>query len=606
MGGAFYWEQKDRIDYSEIITDLRGHGPLSKLPYYNEPKRLNIDNIYPFENNQNFGVNFDTGFFKIIEREDSLTYRENEELTEKFGIGLLDAKIGTIRVAKIMIKDLNNDGLPDVIVGENDWSDYFPDGKHWGSKQYRPFDENNNYRGGPLHGRVYIFQNKGEDHESGDIYRFAPKFAIPNIDQYGFCTPAFGDYLNCGRLDLVCGNFIHDLTYFVNTGFDENRFPTYASGINFKKLPGVINYVEACDFNNDGKLDLLISSENGHVYFVENTGEIDSCSGIPKFLDPIPLLQLNPPLKSDILPVPCISSFNSSNSSKKDIICGNGGGYFDYFSDFNKPKFIRRLSEIPRILPPYPQGSIQGPSEIGWGYTCPSLFDWNNDGLGDLIFSDINGVHYVCINKGLNLDRNSYQFDKPKEIIDVDTSQKLKTVWRVRPVAYLHRSGMYKGEISYLCLDEHARLAHFIKKGEFGLKRIGPVLTEKGREITFVNLYGGTLGRIKLCLYDFKNKGSPDIIFGFPIAHNFQDMYGDQKAEYFANASIAIMENISQDGEFVFKPAHYLIHKKFNQPLGFGHHCCSPEIVEIDKERFLVVGAEDGHLYKFNLSEFDF
>ncbi len=236
--------------------------------------------------------------------------------------------------------------------------------------------------------------------------------------------------MNCGRLDLICGNFIHDLTYFINTGFDENNFPTYSSGIRFKKMPGVINYVESYDFNNDGKLDLLISSENGHIYFVENTGEVDNSLNIPKFSDPIPLLQVNPPLKSDILPVPCISSFKSN---RMDIICGNGGGYFDYYSDLKKPKLIRRLIEIPRILPPYPQGSIQGPSEIGWGYTCPSLFDWNDDGLEDLIFSDINGFHYVCLNKGFRIDNNSYQFDSPKEFIDADTSQKIKTVWRSSP-----------------------------------------------------------------------------------------------------------------------------------------------------------------------------
>jgi hypothetical protein len=76
-------------------------------------------------------------------------------------------------------------------------------------------------------------------------------------------------------------------------------------------------------------------------------------------------------------------------------------------------------------------------------------------------------------------------------------------------------------------------------------------------------------------------------------------MHGDNKIDYFANASVAIMENISQDGSFKFKPAKYLIHKKLNQPLSFGHHSCSPEIIEDNNEYFLVIGAEDGHLYKF-------
>lgn len=45
-------------------------------------------------------------------------------------------------------------------------------------------------------------------------------------------------------------------------------------------------------------------------------------------------------------------------------------------------------------------GSIQGPGEARWGDTSPNVFDWNGDGVLDVLMNDIRGIHDVYLNNG--------------------------------------------------------------------------------------------------------------------------------------------------------------------------------------------------------------
>ncbi|MHA1339985.1 MAG: hypothetical protein ACTSRZ_18975 [Promethearchaeota archaeon] len=656
MGGTYFWESSqinnnliqtlNTSNYSkfyknQIIPYIRNNN--KKLPIFKPPIKLNIGRIYKCEFNlkdsqfdENVFLNFNGEFPQILIRKNKFIFEEDEFLSEKFGIGLLNSNLGLYNIVKISIKDLNHNGLPDVIFGDNDWSEYFPDGKRWGDPEYKPFDENNNYRGGKLHGRLYVMINLGEDEKEDNAFKFTNPIRIKNIDQYGFCSFAISDFTNSKREDIICGNFIHDIHYFKIEDYDENNISIVRKPHLIKKMPGVINYVDSIDFNQNGLVDLIISSENGHIYFLENTGKLNK-EEVPIFKDPIPLMQLNPPLKSDVLAIPTAANFNYEQTY---ILCGNAGGYFDLFYNFPAPKFIRRLTEIPRILPPYPQGSIQGPSEIGWGYVCPVFFDWNNNGLKDIIFSDINGFHYVClqtsekkINPKVNLEDMSPKFDKPVKLIDASSKEPLKTVWRVRPALWKNSTGDLNktGDIYYICLDEDAKLSAYKKVGDFELKKISLVKTVDDVEITFTNKFGGARGRIKLCIYDWTQNGLPDIIAGLPANHNFNQIYKKNKFLHFFGATIVIFENtirtpnptkknnsmmsekknienknmnISDFSQFRFKPPRYLIHKSLKKPLYFGHHSCAPEIIQKDSNYFLLVGAENGQMYYFKRDEF--
>lgn len=36
---------------------------------------------------------------------------------------------------------------------------------------------------------------------------------------------------------------------------------------------------------------------------------------------------------------------------------------------------------------------LQGPGEANWGHTCPTVVDWNRDGLADIVMSDSTATH---------------------------------------------------------------------------------------------------------------------------------------------------------------------------------------------------------------------
>lgn len=579
MGGSFLWE----IGYGADYKDYPDH-----YPYFKRFARLNRNILFPFAEDDRFFVSHQGGFFQILERTSRIHLEINDELSEKYGVGLLESNATSIRGAKIIIKDINQNGLQDVIIGENNWDDYWPDGERWSSKDYIPFDDNRKWRGGPLHGRLYVLLNQGESQDDPDILKFTDYKMIDNIDQYGFCAPTFADFNQNGMQDMISSSFIRDLKFFKRTGNDNEGFPTFNPGVQIKTLPGVINYVINHDLTKNGHSDLLISSENGHVYLLENTGQLDE-HDVPLFEDPIPVLQTNPPMKSDILPVAGIGELREGHL---DLVCGNGGGFFDYFTDVNNPKYSHQISAIDRILPPQPGGSIQGPSEIGWGYTCATLYDWTQNGLLDLIFSDINGEHFVSVNTG---SIEKAKFSSPTPVVDETSGQHLKTVWRVRPTLYSPQVGV----IHYYCLDESGRLIVLEKISEFELGNRQYVKTDAGKEITFTKRYGGGRGRIKLCIVDWNKNGIPDILIGFPKSHHFGHLFENDGYEPFMHASIALMKNVGTKGRFMLKPPRYLVHKEVNQPLPMGHHSCSPEVYEYKGTRYVVVGCEDGQFYRF-------
>ena len=49
-----------------------------------------------------------------------------------------------------------------------------------------------------------------------------------------------------------------------------------------------------------------------------------------------------------------------------------------------------------------PNGSVQGPAEAKWGYTNPSVADWDLDGDLDILVNDIRGEVVCYPNIGSN------------------------------------------------------------------------------------------------------------------------------------------------------------------------------------------------------------
>jgi hypothetical protein len=554
--------------------------------------------LLPVTGHPGYAVEFKSGFFQILHQTARGHFEEDEEWSTRFGLGLLDAGIPSLNPAKIELLDLRGDGLLDVVVGTNDWSDYFPTVEEggvvrttrWSDPAYRPF-EGGHWRGGPLHGQVFVFQNRGECPDDPEVQQFAAPRCLAPVDVYGHCTPVWADFTGDGCLDMVTGDFLHALWFFRGRGLDAEGYPVLAPGVQFAHLPGVINYCTLCSYS--GSPDLLVGSENGYIYYVENLREVDP-SGVPRFAPAVPLSQVNPPLKADVLAVPAIGPLGGPGSLA--LVSGTAAGHVLLSGDLLAPGPFAEVAAIGRILPPEPaRGSIQGPSEIGWGYTAPCLFDWTGNGLLDIVSSDINGSHWVSPNEG---SLESPQFGKPRPLLH--DGAPLTTVWRVRPAP----RRLPDGEVIYYCLDAAAHLTCYKKKTEYELQELGPVVVNGATPVQLTVAAGGGRGRLKLDLWDWDHTGSPDLLVGTPLNHDFRAIPGYAGPTY-RWATVALLPHSRENDPLAFEYPQYLIHRELGRPPYLGHHSCSPAAFDVAGETHLLVGAEDGHFYSFCRTDFE-
>lgn len=235
---------------------------------------------------------------------------------------------GRIRGNAWSYADYDGDGSFDLIVGLGDWTDY-----GWA----HAYDENGRWTNGPLHGFVYWHKNLGDN--ANPTYASAQKVQADgrDVDVFGNPSPQFADFRGTGKLDIICGEFLDGLTFFENVG--SRTHPKYAQGrrLLYKNkpitLPGTMIQPVTFDWNQDGHLDLLVGQEDGRVAFLENTGKI------------LPVLER---------------------------------------------KTGKRLGEMPEFLPPRFFQQVADRVKFGC-LTTPVCFDWDGDGLEDLLSGTASG-----------------------------------------------------------------------------------------------------------------------------------------------------------------------------------------------------------------------
>jgi len=483
--------------------------------------------------------------------------------------------------------DWDGDGRIDLLIGVSDWRDY-----GWDDA----FNSRGEWTHGPVHGYIYFHRNVGTNDK--------PVYAEPvqlqsggrPLDLRGSPAPNPVDWFGRGRLDLLGGDFVDTVTLFENAGTRSN--PALAAGrllaINGKPLHMDLCMIQprVVDWHGDGRWSLVIAEEDGRVALLENRAP----KGLPPELSPPRYLeQIDPCLKSGALSRPV--AFDWNGDGKLDIIAGNSAGYLQYFENVgtkSEPAFVDRgyleAGGRPIRIMAGPNGSIQGPIEEKWGYTNPSVADWDLDGRPDILLNSIWGEVLWYRNVGT---RTAPKL-APAEPIEVEwpgpppkpewnwwnpKGKQLVTQWRTTPkVVDWNRDGLP----DLVMLDHEGYLALFERyRDADGRLRLKPsariFLDAAGQPLKLSAGRAGRSGRRKIELADWDGDGDLDLIVDSEKNAGWHENVGSQQHPVFVYRGDLVGRNLA------------------------GHNPC-PNVADWngDGRLDLLIGAEDGFFYFFD------
>jgi hypothetical protein len=505
--------------------------------------------------------------------------------------------------------DFDGDGVLDLIVGVEDWTDYGWD---------NAYDAQGRWTRGPLHGYVYWLKNQGTNDSPSYAAAVKIEADAKPIDTYGMPSPCVADFDGDGDLDIFCGDFVGGFTYFENVGSRTNA--RYAAGRRLTAEDGRTLDMDLCmivpvdlDWDRDGDVDLIVGQEDGRVAFVENTGKV--ADHLPVFKQPRFFRQIADDVKFGALVTPV--GFDWNGDGKEDLVCGNTAGYIGWIENLDggsppkwaEPKLLEADGQVIRIQAGK-NGSIQGPAETKWGYTTISIADWDADGLSDLIVNSIWGKVVWYRNLGTREQPKlaaaqpiEVQWPgkppKPAWVWWEPQGRELATQWRTTPFA-VDWTGDKLCDLVMLDAEGYLSLFERNRKGDKlvllpprrifagrevdppkglplvldGMKEDSP-LTANATPLLHMNpLAAGASGRRKFCIADWDGDGRLDILAN------------TKNVNWLQNAG-------TQNGRTVFADRGLMAEERL------AGHDTSPTVVHWNKDRIpdLLVGAEDGHFY---------
>lgn len=362
------------------------------------------------------------------------------------------------------------------------------------------------------------------------------------------------------------------------------------------RQPTVGVFMAAYPSSSGERTDLIVGGEGG-LYYHRFAGRLGA-RGEPVFDTPSSVLQESAELYSGSLLVPNVVDWNGDG--RLDIVAGNAAGQLLFFENRgtnHRPAFqpatrIEAGGEPVSIRGGY-RGSIQGPGEAHWGYTSPTVVDWNEDGLPDIVMNDIRGIHTVYLNRGTHTKPD---LALPRELV-VD-SLEMHGTWRTRPAA-----GQMGDRLAYVTLDDDDQVRLYWRLDDFNLEDAGKLLLTDGSPIQANFLPVGGTGRAKFQLIDWDQDGKVDLLVGTPRHGTFPEPEkGVPWSMNHAGAAVLLLRNVGSNERPVYEyPAVMHVGGK---PMHFGQHECAPVATTLGsddgKSLNIIVGTERGRLIFFH------
>ncbi len=268
------------------------------------------------------------------------------------------------------IADVNQDGLPDLLVGT------------FGLQ----------LEAGMVEPRMYLFLNTGSEAEPSfelvdDDYLEMSRF--PGNQHQGL-APAFGDIDGDGDIDLVVGSFSGGLFLFENIAGEGEPFEFASEVVDFADIDvGQFSVPQIIDVNGDGLGDLLIGERNGNsvdglacgnINYFENMGSIGSAA-----FEPDEQLAPNTPCFGEVF-TRAANEFTGFSSPQllpfEDqflLLTGSGSRQILLYAEDEQ-------LEDPMILLEEPLGNLR----VGQR-SHPRFYDLNNNGQFELIVGNSRG-----------------------------------------------------------------------------------------------------------------------------------------------------------------------------------------------------------------------
>lgn len=289
-----------------------------------------------------------------------------------------------------------------------------------------------------------------------------------------------------------------------------------------------------------------------------------------------------------------------------DIVVGNSSGNIVFFRNrgtnalpaFGEGELLRSAGEIVEIRAGY--YSPGGPEESGWGFLCPTVVDWNGDGVLDVVYSFNEGILEVM--HGIKGGAVPELGRREKIMQD---NMEVAGMWRVRPAVATQNGTTY-----LVTMDVEDRI-HIYER------RVGNAVIDRGlATLNFsepITGYRSTVvstlserGREKLHLTDWDSDGDLDLLVGVPITASFPSpSKGLPWSRYpIEGLNVLFLENIGSNKEMSFTYPRQMLFK--GRDLSLGTLSIAPTTCGLGDTSAgdnLLVGCDNGTLYFFSRTD---
>ncbi|MBC2595238.1 VCBS repeat-containing protein [Ruficoccus amylovorans] len=409
----------------------------------------------------------------------------------------------------------NDDDTVDILF---DLADDTPPGdssKRW-TEEWRPYDDKGSWTGQRPYRYFHAVRLSSVDLDRADV--LDSQQATPSQREVYFRIGGSSPVDVQPELsrDFVSASRLGNLYYYpsANTG-------DYDAPIRFKEklliagedgnaLRDTATSGRALTYPNEqgAWADIMVSGE-GTLNYYAFTGRFTP-AGAPIYKAPTKVLQKNADLVSGALPTPSVIDWDGDG--KLDILVGVSEGLIVFHKNtgtndepaFTESSYLRLADgRLLHVEAGY-SGSVQGLQEAHWGYISPNAFDWNRDGLPDIVTGDITGDYNVYLNKGTPTEPAL----APAHPLYCDGIP-LHGVWRARPAL------AHVGDRTILILPDDKDTLHlYTRIDDYNVEDAGILTLEDGSPITVSGMPGGASGRCKLDLADWDGDGVLDLIIG--------------------------------------------------------------------------------------------